>query len=123
MGGVDYILETPRLRMRRFTADDVDLLVELGSDPEVMRYLTGGPPTPREQVRDEILPRFFGYYARWPHYGNFAGEGRETGAFVGWFAMRPRPGDPDDQPELGYRLRRAAWGKGCATEGSLALID
>ena len=27
-----------------------------------------------------------------------------------------------DEPELGYRLRRSAWGKGYATEGSRALI-
>ena len=37
-------LETERLILRRFTAADADLLVELDSDPEVMRYLTGGLP-------------------------------------------------------------------------------
>ncbi len=31
--------------------------------------------------------------------------------------------DPLDDPELGYRLKRSAWGKGYATEGSQALID
>jgi len=41
------ILETPRLVMRQFTADDVDNLFNLNSDPEVMRYLSGGLPTPR----------------------------------------------------------------------------
>jgi RimJ/RimL family protein N-acetyltransferase len=35
------VLETERLILRRFTGDDVDHLVELDSDPEVMRYLTG----------------------------------------------------------------------------------
>jgi hypothetical protein len=45
-GGVDIILETPRLVMRQFTKDDVDNLFDLNSDPEVMRYLTGGKPTP-----------------------------------------------------------------------------
>ena len=30
---------------------------------------------------------------------------------------------PLDDPELGYRLKRSAWGKGYATEGSQALID
>ena len=41
------ILETPRLAIRQFTEDDVDDLFDLNSDPEVMRYLTGGRPTPR----------------------------------------------------------------------------
>ena len=41
-------LETERLLLRRFTADDVDDLVQLDSDPEVMHYITGGRPTSRE---------------------------------------------------------------------------
>lgn len=41
------VLETARLRLRRFTKDDVDHLVTLDSDPEVMRYVTYGAPPPR----------------------------------------------------------------------------
>jgi RimJ/RimL family protein N-acetyltransferase len=45
------------------------------------------------------------------------------GAFLGWIGFDPaEDGRPDDEVELGYRLRRAAWGKGYATEGSRALI-
>jgi RimJ/RimL family protein N-acetyltransferase len=40
----------------------------------------------------------------------------------GWFHFRPREGGSLDEAELGYRLRRSAWGKGYATEGSRALI-
>ena len=29
-------------------------LFELNSDPEVMRYITGGKPTPRKEIRDNI---------------------------------------------------------------------
>lgn len=47
---------------------------------------------------------------------------KATGDFLGWFHFRPHEGDPPDQPELGYRLRTSAWGKGYATEGSRALI-
>jgi RimJ/RimL family protein N-acetyltransferase len=46
---MDILLETGRLRLRRFGVDDVDLLVELDADPEVMRYVTFGAPTPRER--------------------------------------------------------------------------
>ena len=48
-------LETPA-SSREFTADDVDLVVELNSDPEVMRFLTGGVPTSVEYVRDKVPP-------------------------------------------------------------------
>lgn len=116
-------LETDRLILRRFTPDDVDLLHELDSDPEVLRYVTGGQGTPRDAIRDAILPAFLGYYARSDGYGFWAALERSRGAFLGWFHFRPLPGSPPDEPELGYRLRRAAWGHGYATEGSRALID
>lgn len=45
------------------------------------------------------------------------------GEFIGWFHLRPLPGSPLDEPELGYRLRREAWDKGYGTEGSRALIQ
>ncbi|MFD0598013.1 GNAT family N-acetyltransferase [Catellatospora coxensis] len=53
---MDCYLETARLILRRFTADDVDALYDLDADPAVTRYINGGRPTPREQVRDELLP-------------------------------------------------------------------
>jgi RimJ/RimL family protein N-acetyltransferase len=51
-------LETDRLLLRRFTEANVDNLVELDSDPEVMRFINGGRPTSREEVRNDILPAF-----------------------------------------------------------------
>jgi RimJ/RimL family protein N-acetyltransferase len=119
----EVLLETARLALRRFTPDDADLLVELDSDPAVMRLLTGGVPTPRAKVEREVLPAFLAYDARPGGHGFRAALERESGAFVGWFHLRPAPGAPADEPELGYRLRRSAWGRGLATEGSQALVD
>jgi RimJ/RimL family protein N-acetyltransferase len=116
-------LETERLRLRPFTADDVDNLVELDSDPEVMRYINGGRPTPREDVERVILPRILSFYERFDSYGYWAAEEKSTGEFVGWFALHPNEDSPPGELELGYRLRRAASGKGYATEGSRALVD
>ncbi|MEV8144693.1 GNAT family N-acetyltransferase [Specibacter sp. NPDC078709] len=115
-------LETERLLLRQFTPDDADLLVELDGDPRVMWFITGGAPTPRPEIEGEVLPAFLDYYQRLPGYGFWAALEKTTGKFLGWFHFRPAPGDPQDQPELGYRLRHAAWGKGYATEGSRALI-
>jgi RimJ/RimL family protein N-acetyltransferase len=114
-------LETPRLTLRRFTEADEDHLVELDGDPEVMRYLTGGEPTPRETIRAEVLPAFLRLYDGRDGLGFWAAAEKSTGDFLGWFHFRPRKGD--GEIELGYRLRRSAWGRGYATEGSLALID
>ena len=109
--------------LRQFTADDVDVLVELDADPEVMHFVTGGLPTPRDEIETDVLPAFLDYYTRFPGYGFWAAIEKSSGAFLGWFHFRPASGAPPNEVELGYRLHRAAWGKGYASEGSRALVD
>ena len=123
LAAVDTYLQTERVTLRRFGADDADLLIELDSDPEVMRYLSGGEPTAPELYRDLGVPSILAGYERWEGaFGLFAAYEIEGGAFVGWFCLRPERDGPLDEVELGYRLRRAAWGKGYATEVSSALL-
>ena len=115
-------LETERLLLRRFTESDVANLHELDGDPEVMRFINGGRPVSRDVIRNEILPRFLRAYERFEGFGVWAAIERSTGQFVGWFEFYPRKDAGPEEVELGYRLRRSAWGKGYATEGSRALI-
>lgn len=115
-------LETERLVLRRFTPDDVEVATALDADPAVMRYINGGRPTPRDEIRDDYLPAWIAYYAAGDRYGFWAAIEKPSGAFLGWFHLRPHEGDPGDEPELGYRLIASAWGRGYATEGSRALI-
>ncbi|GGM31209.1 GNAT family N-acetyltransferase [Dactylosporangium sucinum] len=121
-------LETDRLTLRRLTTDDLDNLVELDSDPEVMRYLTGGRPTPRGWLRDEALPKMLAHYDRGDAYGYWALAAGADPGFLGWVGFRPDAGlepaaDVDRSGiEVGYRLRRAAWGQGYATEACRALV-
>ena len=114
-------MERPLLR--RITAGDVDDLVELDSDPVVMRFLTNGTPTPREVIERQTLPGILRGYERLGGLGRMAAIERSTGAFIGWIGFDPpEDGRPDDEVELGYRLRRSAWDRGYATEGARALI-
>jgi len=115
-------LETERLLLRRFTEGDVDNLVELDSDPDVMCFVTNGAFTPRDEIEHDFLPSFLSYYARYSGYGFWAAIEKSSGHFLGWFHFRPRDGSRPGEVELGYRLRKPAWGKGYATEGSRALI-
>src|SRR5213080_1743858 len=71
-GAVRAVLTTERLILRQLTDDDVDNLVELDSDPAVLRYINGGTPTPRAVIQDEILPRFMEYYDRGHGFGFWA---------------------------------------------------
>jgi RimJ/RimL family protein N-acetyltransferase len=78
-------LETERLALRRFTETDVDNLVDLDSDPDVMRYISGGRPTPREQIQTDFrLVRTF--RQSWPY---------------------PIPGD--EYGDVEYALTRSDW--------------
>jgi RimJ/RimL family protein N-acetyltransferase len=119
---MQIFLETEHLVLRRFTEDDVDDLVELDSDPDVMHFINGGRPSSRQEIERDVLPMFLGYYERFAGYGFWAAVEKATGRFVGWFHFRPVPAAHPDEVELGYRLRKSAWGQGYATEGSRALI-
>ena len=121
------LLETDRLFLRRFTETDVDHLFALDNDPEVMRYINGGTPTPRDVIEKSILPGFLHYDDHHPGFGFWAAIEKATGDFLGWFSFRPSDDVPPadgshNEVILGYRLHKAAWGKGYATEGARALI-
>ena len=87
-----------------------------------MRYINGGRPTPRDEIRDDYLPSWLAYYERGDRYGFWAAIERHTGRFLGWFHLRPLPGRPRRRARAWYRLIASAWGQGYATEGSRALI-
>jgi RimJ/RimL family protein N-acetyltransferase len=88
-----------------------------------MRYLDR--PATRERVRDTTLPEWLDLYARYSGFGYFAATEKQGDTFLGWFVFRPPmvehpvPGEI----ELGYRFHKSAWGRGLATEGSIALVE
>ena len=114
------ILKTKRLLLRQFDEKDLENLVELDSDPEVLRYISDGQIPSREDLQ-QVLVRILEQYRQSDRYGLWACESLSSHEFLGWFHMRPFKEAPEEI-ELGYRLKRSAWGKGFATEGSLALL-
>ncbi|MGV9275201.1 GNAT family N-acetyltransferase [Streptomyces griseosporeus] len=115
--------ETARLLLRPFTPDDADHLHALDNDPDVMRFLNGGRPTSRETVAERVLPRLLHEHPCLGTRGYWAAEEKGSGAFLGWFEFRPVDERSAAVVELGYRLVKASWGRGYATEGARALID
>lgn len=107
------------LVLRSLRADDLDALVDLDSDPEVMRFITGGVVSTRRLYENVLLERMLAPgRADW-RLGFFVVERR--GQFVGWVHLRPDVFEPA-WLELGYRLRREVWGKGIGTAACRGLL-
>jgi RimJ/RimL family protein N-acetyltransferase len=111
-------LRTARLRLRPVADRDLPWLVELNADPEVMRFLRPRPATPdetaaewRQRLDHQSDPaRGLGYWL-----------GLVDGTAVGWWSASSFEPDPT-LAGLGYRLARAAWGQGLASEGARAMV-
>jgi RimJ/RimL family protein N-acetyltransferase len=110
--------ETYRLILRELRERDVPALMELDADPEVVRYVHLREPTTPERAREWIASVTARFYEGLPGFGFWAMIERDSGRFLGWFHLRPVDGDLT-AAEIGYRLRRDAWGKGFATEVSV----
>jgi len=112
-------LETLRLSMRNFSLDDFDDLYALNSDLRVMKYIADGTVSTRDEVAG-ALRRFVRYPTLYPDLGIWHTSRRDTGAFIGFFALNYTGKSTDI--EVGYRLLHDAWGLGFATEGATALV-
>jgi len=95
--------------LRRFTVADADDLVELDSDPEVMRFITGGRPTPREEIVSEVLPAFLGYYQRYAGMASGPPLRERPGSSLGLAARVAESTRADDSRRAGAGGRCPVW--------------
>lgn len=110
------VLRTTRLVLGPCRPADRDDFVDLERDPEVMHFLNGG----RAVDHDRIDPNASFLMPRGTEPNVWTAREAADGAFVGWFCLWP---ESRSVAELGYRLRRTAWGRGFASEGAAALVD
>lgn len=113
----DYFMASERLGFGRWTKDDDGLAATIWGDAEVTR-LTGGPFEPwqvRERLAVEISNHLRYGIQYWPLFR------LDTGRHVGCCGMRPRD-TAAGVLELGFQLRRDAWGQGYAVEAARAVI-
>ena len=114
------MIETARLILRGWRDADVEPFHAMGNDPDVMRYL--GPAmtmADAESARDRMNALVDSHgYCFW------AVERKADSAFIGFCGIKPGPPDTPiaDDIEIGWRLRRDAWGQGYAGEAAAATI-
>lgn len=115
---MDPILTTERLFLDRWQPSDWTMLRPIATDPEVMRYITGGVPWTDEQIqlfvdRQVKLDAERGF-CRWKLLLRLE---REMIGFCGVGFWRDAP-----DPEIGWWLGREYWGRGLATEAARAAL-
>ncbi|MEW4367777.1 GNAT family N-acetyltransferase [Aliikangiella maris] len=114
---------TERLCYRQLTVDDADMLFELESDPEVLRYINGGNPVTRKEFDKVYIPRMESFFNAEQGWGLWKIGLKPDDTYLGWILIRPMgffSGEPEwNNIEIGWRLKKEFWGKGYATEAAL----
>jgi RimJ/RimL family protein N-acetyltransferase len=130
-------LHTDRLLLVPLADRHLELEIELDSDPEVLRYISGRAHTRAEVVASHAarmtLGRRVAGLGYWMAFGTDGGargsarpESEAAGEFLGLMMLPPAhgPDQPDDPAvaDLCYRFLRRCWRQGLATEASRRLL-
>ncbi|HEY4949281.1 MAG TPA: GNAT family N-acetyltransferase [Candidatus Acidoferrales bacterium] len=113
------MLETARIRLLPWQPDDWLLLRPIGTDPQVMRYISDGEPWPDEGIR-EFVGRQVAHFDRLG-YCLWKLLLKETSEMIGFCGLQPLDGTPET--EIGWWLARACWGRGLATEAARTALQ
>ena len=111
-------IETMRLRLRRFTADDLGAVRRIYGDAEVMRYMWDGQARTEEQIRDALAFLMGCWEER--GIGMWAVVHKAQGEVIGRCGFTFLPSTTE--VEIGYILARSYWGAGYATEVARASV-
>ena len=113
-------LDTARLRLRQWRDEDLAPFARLNADAEVMEFFPArlsreSSDAVARRLRDKLAERGWGLWAV---------EERASGEFIGFIGLQPPAVQLPFSPciEIGWRLARAYWGKGYATEGARAAL-
>ncbi|MFC4534722.1 GNAT family N-acetyltransferase [Sphaerisporangium dianthi] len=115
------MLKTGRLILRRWREDDLEPFAELNADPEVMEHF---PFTLTREQSDAMAGRIMAAFDE-HGFGLWAVEVAGSGEFIGFTGLAVQSFEAHFTPavEVGWRLRRKAWGQGYATEAATASLE
>lgn len=113
-------LRTPRMRLRRWRAEDREPFTSLNADPRVMACF---PAVLTRAESDALADRIEAHFAE-TGYGLWAVELPGVTAFAGFLGLSTPRFEAAFTPctEIGWRLAADHWNRGYATEGATAVL-
>ncbi|MBU2968868.1 GNAT family N-acetyltransferase [Pseudoalteromonas sp. C2R02] len=115
------LIETPRLKMREFTLDDLDAVYAFSINEDVTKY-TGdlGMVKTKQDAKDVIINVWQAEYKKYG-YARYALLCKETDKVIGFCGIKYLP--EEQRPDIGYRMLPKYWGKGLGFEAVKATMD
>ena len=118
VGTIEVVLQTARLRLRRFRRDDVDAIFAIIGDDVAMQFY---PKTFNRHDAEEWIERNLRRYAANGH-GLYAVTLKASDHVIGDCGVIRQEIEGGPQLEVGYHFRRDHWGHGYATEAARACM-
>ena len=117
----NYLFKSQRLGYRNWQESDIELMYHLNQDEEVMRYFPG--LNSMIQTKDFITRMQNNFKEK--RYCYFAVDRLDTHEFIGFIGIMDQTYEAEFTPciDIGWRLAKAHWGKGFATEGAEKCLD
>ena len=126
MSATNYIyqdnLETPRIRTRFLSLEDVNAWANFFKDPEAVElFPTFGLTTDEERAKHWVEKQLDRYATK--SYGLQALIDKKTNEFIGQCGLLMQEVDGKIEIEVAYHIFKKYWGKGYAPEAAAAFID
>ncbi|MGH8204360.1 MAG: GNAT family N-acetyltransferase [Steroidobacteraceae bacterium] len=113
------VIETARLRLREFAAEDAAFMLRLLNEPSFLRYIGDRGVRGLDDAKRYIADGPVAGYARFG-YGLMRVERKSDGATVGMCGVLKRDALPD--PDIGFSFLPEHWSQGYALESARAVM-
>lgn len=117
---MDNVINTDRLQLRKWKADNLPSLIQMNQDEEVMKYF------PATMTEDESVKFYLRIQKHFEDhgFGLYVVEDKVKKQFLGYTGFMTANFEATFTPcvEIGWRFNKAYWGKGYATEAANACL-
>ncbi|MDN5202079.1 GNAT family N-acetyltransferase [Fulvivirgaceae bacterium BMA10] len=116
-----YIISTDRLGLRNWKESDIDPFIDMNKDEAVMEFF---PRILTDEESKSLVSIFLNHFE--DHgFTYYAVEKLNDQEFIGFIGLKYQTFESDFTPcvDIGWRIKRAAWNFGYATEGAKACLE